>query len=88
MFSPEDAVRRMTSASAERFGLKTTGALKPGMAADIVLFDPDKVSDTPPDGARPAGKPKGIKHVFINGKQVVQDGTYIKGVCAGKVLRT
>ena len=87
MFGLEDAVKRMTSASAERFGLKTIGSLHSGKAADIVIFDPGVISDTPPEGTRPADKPKGIKHVFINGQQVVKDGDYIDGVYAGRVLK-
>ena len=87
LFSIENAVKRMTSASADRFGLKDRGVLAPGKAADVVVFDPETISDTPPVGPQPAGKPKGIKHVFINGKQVVKEGSYIKGSRPGRVLR-
>jgi N-acyl-D-aspartate/D-glutamate deacylase len=83
----ETAVNRMTYASARRFGLKRQGLLKPGMAADIVMFDPEAISDSPPTGAGPAGKPKGIRHVFINGVHAVKDGEYIKGARAGKLIR-
>ena len=87
LFSLEDAVRRMTSASADRFGLKDRGRLAPGKAADVVVFDPDTIADTPPVGDQPAGKPKGIKHVFINGIHVVKDGSYVDGLRTGQVLR-
>ncbi|MFO7560654.1 MAG: amidohydrolase family protein [Desulfobacterales bacterium] len=85
--SLETAVNRMTHASALRFGLKKQGLLKPGMAADIVIFDPETISDSPPVGANPAGKPRGIKHVFINGVQTVKNGDYIPEARAGKPIR-
>lgn len=87
MFSLEEAVRRMTSASAERFGLKGVGKLEAGAAADVVVFDPATIADTPPEGSRPAGKPQGIDSVFINGVQTVSGGSYIQGVQPGRVLR-
>jgi N-acyl-D-amino-acid deacylase len=88
MITLENAIRRMTAASAQRFGLNNIGSLQPGKAADIVLFDPKTISDNPPEGSSPPGRPKGIKHVFINGAHVVRDGVYIRGVRAGRVLRT
>jgi len=87
LFTIEDAVRRMTSASAERFGIKDRGTLTAGSVADIVVFDPETISDTPPVGSQPAGKPKGIKHVFINGAHVVDQGSYKAGERPGKVIR-
>lgn len=78
----------MTSASAERFGLKDRGLLAKGSGADVVVFDRDKIADTPPAGKKPAGKPKGIEHVFINGRHVVKNGTYIEGSRYGRVIRT
>ncbi len=87
MFSLENAIHRMTLASADRFGLEGRGALEPGRKADVVVFDPQTVSDTPPEGAEPAGKPKGIEHVFVNGSHMVKDGTCRAGVRAGRVLR-
>ena len=87
LFSVEDAIMKKTSASADRFGLKERGRLEPGKAADVVVFDPQTVSETPPVGPSPAGKPVGIHHVFLNGTHVVKDGAYASGVRAGKVLR-
>jgi N-acyl-D-amino-acid deacylase len=86
-FSLENGINRMTLASADRFGIKDRGSLLPGKVADVVVFDPQKISDTPPSGALPAGKPKGISHVFLNGVQVVKDGSYVPGSRAGRVLR-
>lgn len=86
LFSIENAVMRMTSASADRFGLKDIGRLQPGKAADVVIFDPDQIADSPPTDGGPYGKPKGIHHVFVNGTHVVRDGCHINGVRAGRVL--
>jgi N-acyl-D-amino-acid deacylase len=87
LFSVEDAIMRMTSSSADRFGLKERGRLEPGKAADVVVFDPQTISEAHPDGQRPAGRPVGIHHVFLNGVHVVRNGTYVAGARAGKVLR-
>jgi N-acyl-D-amino-acid deacylase len=86
-FSIEKAIQRMTSASAQRFGIKDRGILAPGKAADIVIFDPEIVSETPPLNGKPAGKPKGILHVFVNATQVVKDGVYIGSTGTGQVIR-
>jgi len=83
----ENGINRMTLASADRFGIKDRGALLAGKVADVVVFDPDKISDTPPSGAQPAGKPKGVEHVFLNGTHVVKDGSYVPGSRAGRVLK-
>jgi N-acyl-D-amino-acid deacylase len=86
LFGIEKAIQRMTSASAQRFGLKDRGVLAPGKAADIVIFNPKTVSETPPLNGKPAGKPNGILHVFVNGIQVVKDGVYTGSAGAGHVL--
>ena len=88
LFSVEDAIRRMTSASAERFGIRDRGILAKGKAADLVVFDPERIADAPAEADRPAGRPSGIKHVFLNGRQVVRDSAFIEGSRAGRVLRT
>jgi N-acyl-D-amino-acid deacylase len=83
----EQAIRRMTGASAERFLMKDRGVLAPGKKADIVIFDPRTVAETPAVDANPAGRPKGISHVFINGSHAVKDGTYLADIRAGEVIR-
>ena len=88
LFTVEDAIRRMTSASAERFGIRDRGILAEGKAADLVVFDPERIADAPAEADRPAGRPSGIKHVFLNGRQVVRDSAFIEGTRAGRVLRT
>ena len=87
LFSLENAVHRSTYASAERFGIKDRGMLAKGKTADIVIFDPDTISDTPPAGSMPASKPNGIKYVLINGMKVVNEGDYVPGARYGRVLR-
>lgn len=87
LFSLESAIHRMTAASAERFGLSDRGVLAKGKAADIVIFDPASISDNPPSGSLPAGKPKGVREVLLNGVRVVRAGSYADGLMAGQVLR-
>ena len=87
LFDLETAIRRMTAASAERFGLSDRGVLAPGKAADVVVFDAANISDTPPEGKQPAGRPRGIDHVFVNGEHAVKSGVYQSGVRAGRVIR-
>jgi N-acyl-D-amino-acid deacylase len=87
LFSLENAVKRMTSESARRFGLKDIGLIKPKMAADIVIFNPETILDTPFLNTQAAGKPSGIDHVFINGRHAVKSGDYVTGIQAGRVLR-
>ncbi len=87
MLGLEDAINRMTGASAERFGIKDRGSLSPGKAADIVIFDPETISDTPSVGQAPAGRPKGIAHVFLNGFHVVKDGLAVDRPRAGRMIR-
>ncbi len=88
LFPLEDAVRRMTGASAHRFGLSDRGLIAPGKAADLVVFDPDGINDSPPSGGAGAGRPSGIGHVFINGRHVVRNGSYLADARCGRVLRT
>ena len=87
LFGLENAVHRMTGASAERFGIKDTGTLEKSTAADIVCFDPGIIAYDYNNPARPPEKPEGITHVFLNGKQVVKNGAHVDQVKAGRVIR-
>jgi len=87
LFSLENAIRRMTSASAERFGIEDRGVLASGKKADVVIFDPETIAETPAKETQAAGRPKGIDHVFINGQHAVRSGEYISGARAGEVIR-
>jgi len=68
-----EAVRKMTSLPASQFGLTDRGTLKPGMKADIAVFDPDNVRDvaTYADPHRPA---EGMDHVIVNGVLTLSNG--------------
>jgi N-acyl-D-amino-acid deacylase len=81
----QEAVRKMTSAAAARLGLRDRGLIRPGMKADLVVFDPQEVIDTS-TYEEPRRHPKGIRHVFVNGTQVVREGE-ILDARAGRVLR-
>ena len=81
----EEAVRKMTMLPASRLGLTRRGRIAPSMAADLVAFDPDTVSDTATFES-PHSYPVGIPHVAVNGTLVVQDGEYT-GATPGKVIR-
>ncbi|MEW5721810.1 MAG: amidohydrolase family protein [Thermodesulfobacteriota bacterium] len=82
----EKTIARMTGWSASRFGLADRGTITPGAYADVVVFDRDGLRDnTGPDDSR--ARPSGIRHVLVNGRQVVKDGTADPGVKAGRVLR-
>jgi N-acyl-D-amino-acid deacylase len=85
LFPMTEAIHRMTGFSAKKFGLQDRGELKPGKAADLVLFDPKMVTDagTFEDPHRP---PVGIKAVYTNGKLTVNDGKPTPAR-AGLVLR-
>ncbi|MEZ4578926.1 MAG: amidohydrolase family protein [Desulfobacterales bacterium] len=82
LISMENAIRRMTSDSAHRFGIKDRGVLAAGKKPDIVVFDPETISETPAKGhsGRLAQR---ISHVFINGRHVVENGEYKSGVRRG-----
>lgn len=72
--STADAVKRITSLPAACFGIKDRGLLKPGMAADITVFNAETVTG----GAtylNPFTKPTGIVHVMVNGEPAIIDGT-------------
>jgi N-acyl-D-amino-acid deacylase len=86
LFSLEDAIARMTGKSAERIGLKDRGLVKTGYAADLTLFDYDEIRDNT-TVYETRERPDGIRHVFINGVEVVTQGRADPSVRAGKVLR-
>lgn len=71
----EEAVRKMSSAVADRLGLRDRGMLREGMFADVVLFDPDVVADRS-TYADPHQLSVGIRNVWVNGVRVVCDGRH------------
>jgi len=80
----EEAVRKMTSAPAERLGLWDRGIIRNGAFADIVIFDPLTVSDKATYES-PTEYPEGIFYVMVNGKMVI-DNQIHTGLTPGKVL--
>jgi len=82
----EEAVRKMTSLPARRLGLRDRGVLRPGMAADLVVFDPDTVRDTA-TYEQPRRHPEGIPWVIVNG-QIVKDDGEPTGALPGRALRS
>jgi len=81
----EEAVRRMTSLAARRIGLQDRGLLRPGLYADITVFDPAKVIDRATFEA-PHQYAEGIVHVFVNGQPVLQAGQ-VTAWLPGRLLR-
>jgi N-acyl-D-amino-acid deacylase len=81
----EEAIRKMTSFPAQRFGINDRGLLKPGMWADITIFDIDKVSEKA-TYQNPHQFPSGYHYVIVNGKLTIDEGIY-KKVLSGKTLR-
>src|SRR6266851_1289540 len=71
--SLEEAVRRMTSLPASRFRIFDRGLLRPGMKADVAVFDPATVADKA-DFEHPHQYAVGFRHVLVNGAPVLADG--------------
>ena len=94
IMSLEHAVRRLTFDSALAFGIYDRGLLIPGMAADLVVFDPDTVRpakedvvhDFPSNGWRMRELAEGIHYTVVNGEVLLEKGTHT-GAFPGRVLR-
>jgi dihydroorotase/N-acyl-D-amino-acid deacylase len=81
----EEAIRKFTSKPAARLHFADRGLLRPGMAADITVFDPVAIRDVS-TFENPKHYSRGVKHVFVNGRRVVADGT-ITAERPGRPLR-
>jgi dihydroorotase/N-acyl-D-amino-acid deacylase len=81
----EDAVRKMTSATARLIGVKDRGLLREGMVADIAIFDAASVIDQA-TFEKPHQNSVGVRHVLVNGTPVWRDGKYT-GALPGRALR-
>lgn len=82
----ETAVRKCTLLPATSMGIKGRGKIAENFAADIVVFDYEKIGTTA-DFKNPDRYPTGIDHVIINGKLAVENGVYNPLLQAGGVLR-
>jgi N-acyl-D-amino-acid deacylase len=84
VISLESAIREMTSLPANQLKLWNRGRIAPGLAADLVSFDPAKVADTA-TFAKPLSYAIGMEYVFVNGQLAIDKGQPT-GVLAGKVI--
>jgi N-acyl-D-amino-acid deacylase len=82
--SIESAVHKMTGAASTRFRLRDRGTIEEGRAADVVVFDWQRVADHTNETGDAV--PTGIEHVFVNGHAVLQDGQIRGRQNAGEVL--
>jgi N-acyl-D-amino-acid deacylase len=73
----EEAIRKMTSQAAIRVGITDRGLVRPGMMADLVVFDPATITDVA-TFEQPNRYSTGVRHVFVNGKAVVASGAITK----------
>ena len=81
----EEAVRKMTSLSAQFHGMGDRGLIQEGMKADIVVFDPETVKSNA-TYAEPCSWASGVSTVIVNGVVEFEGGRHT-GELAGKVLR-
>jgi len=86
VLSLEDAVRRMSGMAARRLGLHDRGFVAPGMAADLVVFDPEEFRDVARFGAEAMRYAEGVDYLLVNGTLVIDDGALID-VTPGRVLK-
>jgi N-acyl-D-aspartate/D-glutamate deacylase len=81
----EQAIAKMTGLPARTLGLEKRGLLRPGYAADIVVFDPATMRDVA-TFTDPYHYSEGVRQLFINGVAVIRDGT-LTGEKPGKALK-
>ncbi len=94
LMSLEQAVSRLTLMPATLFGFDDRGQIRPGFAADLVLFDaatvapckPELVFDYPAGEARQAQAARGIEATIVNGEVLIENGRH-SGALPGRVLR-
>jgi N-acyl-D-amino-acid deacylase len=84
VLSLSDAIHRLSGLPATNLGLDHRGFLKEGMFADVVVFDPATITDHA-TFEKPHQYATGMKHVFVNGMQVIKDGEHT-GAKPGRAL--
>ena len=85
IMSMEEGIRKLTSLPATNLKLKERGLLKEGYFADVVIFDPEEVTDKATFQA-PHQYATGVKHVFVNGGHVLKDGEHT-GATPGRFVK-
>ena len=80
-----EAIQKMTSLTAVKFGIKWRGFLREGFFADIVIFDPETVRDAA-TWENPHQYPVGIPYVIVNGEVVIREGKHT-GKLPGRIIR-
>ena len=85
VLSLENAVRKMTSLPAQRLRAFDRGLIRPGTVADLVVFDPDRITDRA-TFENPHRFCEGVSHVAVAGELVIDEGEDT-GAAAGRVLR-
>jgi N-acyl-D-aspartate/D-glutamate deacylase len=86
VLSLPEAIRKMTSAAADAFGLTSRGRLQAGVLADLVVVDPATVGHPGATPASPSARPSGVPYVLLAGHVVVDAGDFT-GDRFGRVLR-
>ncbi len=94
MMPLEKAVKRITFEAASFFGIYDRGLLRPGMAGDIMIFNPDTIKaldeevvyDYPAGGWRMRRFAEGMKYTIVNGQVLLEDGKHT-GALPGRVIR-
>ena len=81
----QEAVRRLAALPAGNLGLKDRGTLKAGNFADLAIFDPATIRDNA-TFAKPQRYATGMRHVYVNGVQVLRDGEHT-GATPGRFVR-
>ena len=84
MIPLKEAIRRLSGLPATNLGLDHRGFIKEGMFADVVVFDPATISDRA-TFQKPHQYAVDVKHVFVNGVQVLKDGEHT-GAKPGRAL--
>ncbi|MCC7162421.1 MAG: amidohydrolase family protein [Anaerolineae bacterium] len=84
-FTPQEAIRRMTSLPASRLGLTDRGTIKQGAYADLAIFDPETFAERGTT-FEPNQTAQGMRHVMVNGVLAVRDGQ-LTGQRSGQVLK-
>jgi N-acyl-D-amino-acid deacylase len=80
----ETAILKMTWMNAQKLGLRDRGMVREGMAADLFLFDPERIIDRA-TFSDPHQFPEGVEYVLVNGQVVIDQGKHT-GLKPGRIL--